>query len=160
MSQPSNVWAYYWYKIGDEWKRYSLNRKGKSCDILRCTFRIAIRYKVLVYCDISIYCNTSIYIDKISFPVHILINVKDNEIHNHYSYKYAYQLSKKNCLKSRFISINIILTTTRSLKFLSLQHYSPLFKDHTSAQQSYTYYWYKWLLGTLVGAMVYIDDYQ
>ena len=36
-------------------KRNSLNRKEKSRDILRYTFRIAIRYKFLVYCDISIY---------------------------------------------------------------------------------------------------------
>ena len=58
MSQACNFWAYYCYKIGDEWKRNSLNRKGKSSDILRYTFRIAIQYKFLVCCDISIYCDT------------------------------------------------------------------------------------------------------
>ena len=58
MSQACLFWTYYCYKMGYEWKRNSLNRGKKSCDILRYTFRIAIRYKFLVYCDISIYCDT------------------------------------------------------------------------------------------------------
>ena len=58
MSQACNFWTYYCCMIGDEWKRHSLDRRRKSCDILRYTFRIAIRYKFLVYCDISIYCDT------------------------------------------------------------------------------------------------------
>ena len=54
MSQACFFWTYYCYRIGDEWKKNSSNRKEKSRDILRYTFRIAIRYKFLVYCDISI----------------------------------------------------------------------------------------------------------
>ena len=60
MSQTCFFLTYYCYKIGDEWKRNSLNRRRKSRDILRYTFRIAIRYRFLVYCDISIYCDTPI----------------------------------------------------------------------------------------------------
>ena len=55
MSQACLCWTFYCYKIGNEWKRNSLNRRRKSGDILRYTFRIAVRYKFLLYCDISIY---------------------------------------------------------------------------------------------------------
>ena len=49
MSQACFCWTYYCYKIGYERKRKSLNRRKKSCDILRYTFRIVIRYNFLCF---------------------------------------------------------------------------------------------------------------
>ena len=55
MWQACIFWTCNCYKTRIEWKINSLIRRKKNRDILRYKFRIAIRYKIFVYCDILIY---------------------------------------------------------------------------------------------------------
>ena len=55
MWQACIFWTCNCYKTRIEWKIDSSIRRKKNRNILWCEFRIAIRYKFLVYCDIPIY---------------------------------------------------------------------------------------------------------